>query len=162
MRPEQSGISVHNPLASGGNVLYTVNRASVQEVTVEVGGIGAESETGGVAMHIVPKDGGNAFSGYFAFDYGNGDLQSDNLTDELRGRGLPVPNSLKAAYDYTGGFGGRIIRDKLWFYTGHRWVGSQVLVPVFWNAEPKDSWRTRPISTGKPSSRGRFRTAMFG
>jgi len=144
MRPEQSGISVHNPLASGGNVLYTVNRASVQEVTVEVGGIGAESETGGVVMHIVPKDGGNTFSGYFAFDYGNGDLQSNNLTDELRGRGLPVPNALKQAYDYTGGFGGRIIKDKLWFYTGHRWVGSQVRVPVFWNAEPKDSWRYTP------------------
>ena len=144
LRPELSGISVHNPLAGGGNALYAMNRASVQEVTVEVGGIGAESETGGVVMHVVPKDGGNTFSGYFAFDYGNGDLQSDNLTDELTDRGLRVPNALKQAYDYTVGFGGRIVRDKLWFYTGHRWVGSQILVPVFWNAEPKDSWGYTP------------------
>ena len=52
-------------------------------------------------------------------------MQSNNLTDTLRARGLSNVTELKKVYDYGGGFGGPIKRDKLWFYTSHRWWGSQ-------------------------------------
>ncbi|MBI2828180.1 MAG: carboxypeptidase regulatory-like domain-containing protein [Acidobacteria bacterium] len=102
-----AGISFDSPQERGANVGYHTNRASVQEVSIEVGGTSAEAETGGVQLHFVPKDGGNTFAVYFATEYGNGDMQNDNLTDALRSRGLPVPNKLKKAYDYSFGLAAR-------------------------------------------------------
>ena len=45
-------------------------------------------------------------------------------------------NPLKDYYDYTGDFGGPIIRDKLWFYGG---IGKQTLTG-FISRQPK-LWR---------------------
>ena len=59
------------------------------------------------------------------FRVSDGALQSDNLSDTLRARGLSNVTELKKVYDYGGGVGGPIKRDKLWFYTSHRWWGSQ-------------------------------------
>jgi hypothetical protein len=139
-----AGISFDSPQRPGGNLSSTTNKASVQEVSVEVGGMNAESQTGGVQMHYVPKDGGNVFSGSFATDYTTGALQSENGSDELRARGLRDPNALKKLYDYSFGVGGPIRQDKIWFYTAHRWQGSQTWQPSYWNAEPKASWSYTP------------------
>ena len=54
------------PFMRGGGAGCTtcgVNRMSAEEVTVQTSGITAESERGGVVMNIVPKEGGNLFSG---------------------------------------------------------------------------------------------------
>jgi carboxypeptidase family protein len=40
-------------------------------------------------------------------------------------QGRYLIEALPPVYDYGGGFGGPIKRDKLWFYTAHRWWGSQ-------------------------------------
>jgi len=39
-------------------------------------------------MNIVPRDGGNTFSGAFNTSHTTPSLQADNLNDELRARGL--------------------------------------------------------------------------
>jgi len=143
-RNMMAGISFDSPQEVGANVAFTTNRASVQEVSVEVGGMGAEAETGGVQLNFVPKDGGNTFAVYSSAEYGNGNMQNSNMTDTLRARGLPVPNKLKEAYDYSFGVGGPIKRDKVWFYTAHRWVGSSFWAPTYWNALPKTSWYYQP------------------
>ena len=53
-----------------------VNQVGVQEMTLQTGGMGAESETGGVQMNIVPKDGGNGFKYYLNATGTNSKLQS--------------------------------------------------------------------------------------
>ena len=71
-------------------------------------------------MNIVPRDGGNTFSGAFNTSHTAPSLQADNLNDELRARGLSFSSSLKKHYDTGGAFGGPILRDRLWFFAGTR------------------------------------------
>jgi hypothetical protein len=122
-----NGMTFNNMVGLGGgpSKQFFVNQMDVQEIVLETGGIAADTETGGVQLNVVPKTGGNAFAGLGNIEYTNGGLQSNNLTDTLRARGLSTVTELKKVYDYGGGFGGPIKRDKLWFYTSHRWWGSQ-------------------------------------
>jgi carboxypeptidase family protein len=109
----------------GANHYWTQNIIAVQEVTFGTGGMSAETETGGIAMNSVPKDGGNTFQVYSAGTGNTGAMQTSNLTDELRARGLLSESSVKRNFDVGVGIGGPIKRDKLWFYTAHRWWAAQ-------------------------------------
>src|SRR6267142_2203879 len=51
-------------------------------------------------------------------------LQMGNLTDELRLLGLNTDISIRRSYDYGAALGGPIKKDKLWFFTAHRWWGA--------------------------------------
>ncbi len=53
--------------------------------------------------------------------YANQDLASDNFTgSDVQQRGLAVPGTIKANGDFNPGFGGPIMRDKLWFFLSGR------------------------------------------
>ena len=77
-----------------------------------------ESPTGGVLISVVPKDGGNRFSGSNFIIYTREGWASDN-----RGQyGAPPfniaePAALTYSLDYNPSYGGPIKRDKLWFQT---------------------------------------------
>ena len=115
--------------------IYSFNSQTFQEVVLETSGISAESASGGVRVNIVPKDGGNTFTGSFSANYAGPSLQSSNLTDELRSRGLTTGVSIRKAYDVGGGLGGPIKKDKLWFFTATRaWGASQYQQGNYFNA----------------------------
>jgi len=70
----------------------------------------------GVYQETVIKSGSNSFHGLVA---GNGEkpaFQANNITPTLAAQGLKFTNPMKEYYDYEADLGGRIIRDKLWFY----------------------------------------------
>ena len=46
-------------------------------------------------------------------------LQSNNLDDHLRSQGLTATQPVKTFYDYQADLGGRLARDKLWFYVAY-------------------------------------------
>src|SRR4051812_24393000 len=71
-------------LVAAGNRMSSVNQATVDEVTVQTSGATAEAESGGALVNVVPRDGGNIFSGSFAGNFANQGLQADNLDDTLR------------------------------------------------------------------------------
>ena len=54
----------------------------------ETSGIGADRDTGGMQLNMIPRDGGNIFSGIAQLAYSGPDLQSNNIGDELIARGL--------------------------------------------------------------------------
>ncbi|MBI4885604.1 MAG: TonB-dependent receptor [Acidobacteria bacterium] len=108
-----------------GGAIFVFNNLTFQEVVVETGGLSAERGTGGVQMNIIPKDGGNTFSGSFSTSHSSPSLQASNLTDDLQARGLRFASSLKQHYDTGGAIGGPILRDKLWFYNAYRFGGNQ-------------------------------------
>jgi hypothetical protein len=108
-----------------GGAVFVFNQLTFQEVNVETGGTSADRNTGGVQMNIVPRDGGNTFSGAFNTSHTAPSLQADNLNDELRARGLSFSSSLKKHYDTGGAFGGPILRDRLWFFAGSRFGANQ-------------------------------------
>jgi len=122
-----NGMTFNNMVGLGGgrSKQFFVNQMDVQEIQLELAGMTAENDTGGVHMNVIPKSGGNIFAGSGNFEFSNGDLQSNNLSDALRARRLTTVTQLKKVYDYGAGYGGPIRTDKLWFYTSHRWWGSQ-------------------------------------
>jgi carboxypeptidase family protein len=114
----------------GGSRTYSINAATAQEITFQTGGISAESETGGIVMNVVPKEGGNTFTGYFNAAYANDAFQATNTNPDLLTRGLIPPLKIRKIYDVNPAFGGRIIRDRLWFYASQRTWDSQAPSPT--------------------------------
>jgi hypothetical protein len=107
-----------NRVFSGGGFQY--NSHTYEEVVVETAAGNAESTTGGVQINIIPKDGGNTFSGTISGEYTGPGLSSDNVNDALRARGLNKAPSVRRYYDVGGGVGGPIVRDELWFFAAAR------------------------------------------
>ena len=123
-----------------------VNQLAVEETAIQTGGFGAEIETGGPTANIVPKDGSNSFRFTFAGNGTGARLQSSNLTDELKARGLLTPPKVKKIYDVGFAGGGPFATDKLWFYTAHRWWGTQNTAPGnYFNATPHSLFYTRDL-----------------
>src|SRR5262245_43756442 len=133
------GLRFNNAYAGGSGRarFWLPNQVAVQEVAIETGGISAEAETGGVQQNFVPRDGGNSFKVYFSTAFTNTDLQGSSRTNELRARGLTASKRTKQIYDYGGGVGGPIARNRLWFYASQRWWGTKQyfaqLETRYWN-----------------------------
>jgi len=117
---QSTNIEGMNQNQQAGGVL-SFNAQTFQEVVVETSGMSAERGTGGVQISMVPKDGGNTFSGTFKTSHTSPDFQAKNLTDDLKARGLlSLPGGVRRHYDTGGTLGGPIMRDKLWFFGGIR------------------------------------------
>ncbi len=116
-----------------------VNVAGSQEVVTSLtGGLG-EAETAGVVFNVVPRDGGNTFNGLFVFSGANGSMQSSNYTDALKAAGLRSPSELIKVYEINPMGGGRIVRDRLWFYLTYRESYAENTIPgMFFNRNGGD------------------------
>jgi hypothetical protein len=110
-----------NGLQGDGNVQSYFNDAMNQEVSYQTSGINAETSAGGVRLNMIPREGGNRFSGDFKAAWRPGDWQSSNLTDRHRAAGLDAGNATDRIIDYTFALGGPIMKDKLWFFTSARY-----------------------------------------
>jgi len=100
---------------------YTPNMSAIQEVVVDTAA-SAENEVGGVRTNIIPRDGGNVFSGTVFGSFTNEHLTTDNLNDALRASGFAHANSVKVNGDFNPGFGGPLKRDAVWFYASVRYL----------------------------------------
>jgi hypothetical protein len=110
------GMTVAAPFGGGGVSSAVYNTSDVTEIQVQISGGLGESETGGPSMNIVPRSGGNTFSGQ-AFVSAAGDWsRAENIDDELRSVGITRGPALKGQWDVSGSYGGPIRRDRLWFY----------------------------------------------
>src|SRR5262249_8637202 len=127
-----------------------VNMGTTQEIVVETAGVSAEHELGGLRMNIVPKEGGNRFTGYFAGSFSNHSLQSNNVDDTLRSRGISVVNSVDKVWDFNPAGGGPLVKDRLWFYAGLRLWGSDQNVAGSYLAKDPLAWTFTP-DTSKPA-----------
>jgi hypothetical protein len=107
---------------------FYFNPAAASEVSVQLGGQTAEYENGGAQANLVPKDGGNLFSGMASFNYAGKGLLSNNLTPELQVRGLKAVNTTDRTYDGNVAVGGPLKRDKLWFFASLRGFGYKNLM----------------------------------
>lgn len=130
------GLSINDQTQSSGGTSkhFIINQSAIQEVVIATAGSSAEQQTGGVIANNVPRDGGNRFSFYTNLSGTSGDLQSSNLDDTLRQRGVRTQGQLKKIYDFQFAGGGPIVRDRLWFYTAHRKADTQEYSPFsFYN-----------------------------
>lgn len=115
------------------------NDAMTEELSFEIGAISAESPSGGVAVNIIPKEGGNLFSGDAFANFANSSMQGDNLSDELIAGGLTAVGGVKRMWDTHGSLGGPIVEDKLWFHGSYRdWVLESRSADSFFDVNPLD------------------------
>jgi hypothetical protein len=134
--------------SSGGGSLYVTDTANVSEVTIDItGGLG-EAEVGGPVINVVPRTGGNLFSGSAFFAGANSGLQGSNWDDDLRRiAALREPGQLKKMWDVNGALGGPLKRDKLWFFATSRYQGTQRYVAGMYenkNAGNPNAWTYDP------------------
>jgi hypothetical protein len=98
--------------------IYFVDN-SLEEVQVRTSGNDAEVSTPGVSMVAIMKSGGNTFHGAYRGSWQPGGLVGNNLNASLRAQNINEPPKLKKFYDFAGDLGGRVVRDRLWFYGGY-------------------------------------------
>jgi len=110
-----------NGLQGDGAIQSYYNDAMNAEMSYQTAAIGAETSSGGVRLNMIPREGGNRFSGDFKMAHRPGSWQSSNLTDRHRERGLNSGNAIDRIIDYTASIGGPVKKDKLWFFTSARY-----------------------------------------
>jgi len=93
---------------------------TIDEARVQTLGTDAESPSRGVQIHAIVKSGGNDFHGSGSWAQTNRHFQGHNISDALAAQGITTGDALKTRYDVGGDLGGRIIRNKLWFYSAAR------------------------------------------
>jgi Carboxypeptidase regulatory-like domain len=119
------GLNISNPPGGNQPPNYTADIGNSVEVTVMTAGGLGESETAGVQMNIVPRQGGNRLSGLIAASGFSKDMQSNNYSADLQARGAGAPNPTYHVYDFNAAVGGPILKDKLWYYMSVRQQGSR-------------------------------------
>jgi hypothetical protein len=116
-----------NTLVGGGDSHPDHNDAMTQETTVQTAALGAEVSAGGPHLNLIPREGGNTYSGATYLGYTDNAFQSNNLGD-LLSRGLQTPDAVSKIYDVNLSVGGPLKRDKLWFFGSYRNVGNDNIV----------------------------------
>ena len=129
---------------NGGGVAgfgYPIGESSEIQVTI-AGGLG-EVDRGGPAFNLIPKTGGNSFSGTGFLSLAGKWSQGNNLDDELISFGLTQVPGLIKNWDTNFALGGPIIKDRLWFYNNVRSYGNHQEIPGLFgnrNAGDESKW----------------------
>jgi hypothetical protein len=123
----------------GGNNTFRISQNCVAEINVRTAGGSTDQQHGGTVTNIVPKQGGNVFSGIFYSELTNDGMQGSNLTDSLRAQGF-TSNSLTKnvkMWEASPSLGGPIVRDRLWFFASYRNAGTiQTRAGIYENLTP--------------------------
>jgi hypothetical protein len=125
-----AGLSAATVIRFGESLSSSPSFTAMQEMSVDSSGADASLAGGGVRMNYVPRDGGNTFKGIMFFSGANGSMQGSNYTTiaddpvtSLQARGLKTqPGALNKVFDVNPGFGGPIMKDKVWFFATARWT----------------------------------------
>ena len=72
-----------------GSGAYMPDISNAQEISVLTSGGLGSSETGGPVIYVVPRSGGNKWAGASYYNFANGKMQGNNITDEQKERNRP-------------------------------------------------------------------------
>ena len=117
---------------------YVPEVGSAQEISVQVtGGLG-EAATGGPQMNLIPREGGNSYSGTMFVNFAGG-WQGSNLDASQQALGLRETNKLVKTWDINPMFGGPIKRERLWFFgTFRHFYTENTVASIFLNRNAGD------------------------
>jgi hypothetical protein len=127
--------------------MFLLNVGAVQETAVSTSGGLGESQTSGVSINLVPREGGNTHRGSFYTAFANASMQGNNYTAALQAQGLRTPNQLDKVWEVTAQEGGPLIKDKLWYFMTARDQGNRNLVAgMYYNLNAGDvtKWTYEP------------------
>jgi hypothetical protein len=137
------GMNVGSSVGGGGVSGYQYDMSNAAEVQVTIAGGLAEVDRGGPAFNMIPKTGGNSFAGsYFGAIAGKW-AQGSNIDDTLRSYGFTDQAALIRNWDTNFAFSGPVMRDRLWFYSNVRTLGTYQDSPNLYanrNAGDPNAW----------------------
>ena len=131
----------------------------------------AEAETSGVIFNAVPREGSNRLHRSVQLQrLQRARCRAATTRRRSRTAGLRAPFELINVYDVSAMYGGRIVRDKLWFYGVYRQVGGERTVPGMFhnkNAGNPNSWvvdfdRSEPGVQQQPGAPGHVPADVAG
>jgi hypothetical protein len=117
-----------NSLMSDGQVQAYYSDAANAEVTYQTSGVGADVSSGGLRINMIPKEGGNRTSGSAFVGGIRESWQGNNITPELRARGVEHGDTVQHVSDYNFAIGGPIRQDRLWYFTTIRRIATNEVV----------------------------------
>ena len=109
------GMVINDAYYIGCNPTY-FDFDTFDEINVTVGGADVTAQSGGIALNLVSRRGGNKISLGGRFYLTDSKFQADNMSDALRKEGLAGTNRINVIRDYGFNLGGPIVKDKAWFY----------------------------------------------
>jgi hypothetical protein len=131
-----NGMDVAQGHTQGGDLGY-FPAENYEEMAFSYAGNSAEVESGGVSVDMIPKEGGNTFSGGVFSTFSFPGLLADNLSQAQRDRGLLSTTALKKNWTITPTVGGPIVQDKLWFFLTHTSRRADMTAPgLFYSKDP--------------------------
>jgi hypothetical protein len=151
----QSWVTLEGVITSdarhGGNYF---NYSAFDEARVQSSSNDASVASRGVAVTMVTKSGGDTFHGSGLVGYENRHLQSNNIDSNLAAQGITSGNPLLGQTDQGGDLGGRIKREKVWFYGAARYrtQDRQIAAAFRPDGSPRDSYQGEVILDGKVSA----------
>jgi len=146
------GMNVGSSVGGGGVSGYQYDMSNAAEVQVTIAGGLAEVDRGGPAFNMIPKTGGNTFSGFYFGSLAGEWSQGSNIDDELRSYGFTDQAALIRSWDTNFAFSGPIMRDRLWFFANARTIGTYQDVPNRYanlNASTPNVWSYAPDTSIK-------------
>ncbi len=113
---EIDGMTVDTMVSDGRYQAY-LNPMLATETSYTMSGHGAETQTGGLRINMIPAEGGDRFGGNVFI--GGAPHEADNVNPRLEALGVSRPARARL-YDVNGSFGGPVLRDRLRFFTSAR------------------------------------------
>ena len=119
---EVDGMMINTMISDGRYQAY-LNPMLAAETSYTTSGQGAETQTGGLRINMIPNEGGNQFSGNWFTGFTPGNWQSDNLSPPAQAQGIQQATGVGLIFDNNGAIGGPVFRDRLWFFSTGRFNG---------------------------------------
>jgi hypothetical protein len=144
-RLQVDGVGVGS--GTSGTSQYRPDVIQATELVISSFGNMGEVEVGSPIVNIIPRTGGNNFSGTFYADGANGAMASDNTSDLVAAGLIRAPNELIHTSQLNFGMGGPIMRDRLWFFANARHQTDDSYVTNIWvnkNAGNPNAWTYVP------------------
>ena len=110
------GIDIGDPAAIGSTSYYDFD--TFEEMNITTGGADVSLQTGGVAVNLVTRRGGNKTNLAGRFYLTDNYFQGTNITDEISAAGWKEAK-IQQIKDYGVNAGGPVFKDKLWWWAGY-------------------------------------------
>jgi len=115
------------------------NLGAVEEVDVKTYGQTAEVADPVAGISMIVKSGGNQFHGRYQQNYQTDHVSSNNISASQQAQGINPASKIHYFQEFTGDIGGRLVRDKLWFYGAARYLTNAKGVAGYSSAPGPDS-----------------------
>src|SRR5437667_4250778 len=141
------GMSVGSMIGDGSISAY-IDNLPIQEYSVQTNAMGADIQTSGIQINMVPKAGSNRFAHEVVGLFGHNALLSNNISKEFLAKGIR-PQKIVQAYDIDASAGGPVLQNKLWyFFSTRQWAFNTEVFNLYHTGAIQGKEKGSPVVDG--------------